>query len=304
MTGMLKPFELAWRGVNRFRRSLFRVGILRARALPRPVISVGNIAVGGSGKTPVTVAIAMELLAAGKSVAILSRGYGRSSKDPMLIVDSDDPARFGDEPVVLRQLAPGAEVIVGADRWSTAMAFLRDHDCDVFVLDDGFQHLQLERDLDVVIDQSSARWLRESPLALEFADVILERSEGVGRREFRLSMVPAEVRIGDETRSIEQLRGLPIFAFSGLARNDQFFESLFRLGLAVCGTRSFPDHHPYGRSDVEGIRRAAASAGATLILTTRKDFVKIGDSDLAVLDVEARIEPRRAFLDRIFSVFE
>jgi len=303
---LLKPVELAWRGTNRVRRALFRAGVLRSRTLPRPVISVGNISVGGSGKTPVTVAIARELLERGKRVAILSRGYGRESTNAMMIVDSANPSAFGDEPVLLWQSARGADVVVGADRWSAAKSYLRDHDCDVFLMDDGFQHLRLARDLDIVIDQPDARWLRDSPRALEHADAILRRLEGGeprSERDYRLSIAPSALRFGESVAEPDSLRGKRVFSFAGLARNEQFFDMLRNLGADLVAARGFADHHRYDRSEVLQMRRDAASEGAEAIITTAKDFVKIGEPGLGVLEVEARIDPRDRFFDQVFSVF-
>ena len=141
----LKPIELAWRAVNRVRRALYRFRILLPARLPRPVISVGNLAAGGAGKTPAVIAIARHLMRKGFRVAVLTRGYGKASQEGG-VVDRLDPLQFGDEPVLIKMSIPDVHVIVGRNRYQKANQFLDTNDCDVFLLDDGFQHLQLGRD--------------------------------------------------------------------------------------------------------------------------------------------------------------
>jgi len=251
---LLKPAELLYRAINRLRRALYRAGILRPKRLPVPVISVGGIAAGGSGKTPAVIAIASALVERGLRVAVLTRGYGRSGEGG--VVEHLDPARYGDEPVLIRKRVPAARVIVGVDRYERA----RGDTADVFILDDAFQHLQLHRDLDVVVDNPASGLLREGRAALRHADIVIPR-------RLRLD-VPAS------------LRGKRVFAFAGLADNAQFFRAL---GLELAGTRSFPDHHRYSAEDIAALQRAARDAGAEAIVTTEKDAVKIGHPEIVAV---------------------
>lgn len=253
MTILLKPLELAWRGVNRLRRALYRKGILKAKRLHKPVISIGNIAAGGTGKTPAVIAVTKFLQSRGLRVTVLTRGYGRGNQTQGTIT-SLDADKYGDEPVLTKQ-ATNATIIVGANRYANA----RDIDTDVFLLDDGFQHLQLHRDLDVVIDAPS-RFYREGRSALKHADVVIPRKL---------------------VRRMPEIDG-PVFAFAGLANNDQFFE-----GLNAIGTRGFPDHHRYTAADIEALKRDAK--GATLV-TTEKDAVKIDDPSITAIPAEFVIE--------------
>src|SRR5205807_8623332 len=133
VTILLKPFELFWRGVNRLRRALYRRGVLKPRRLPRPVISVGNLAVGGAGKTPAVITIARYLEKRGFRVAVLTRGYGRSGNMPG-VVTSLDAATFGDEPVLLKSKLKTIDVIVGSNRYKNAIQFLSSNECDLFIL--------------------------------------------------------------------------------------------------------------------------------------------------------------------------
>lgn len=269
MTILLKPFELLWRGVNRLRRVLYRRGILKSKRLPRPVISVGNLAAGGAGKTPAVITIARYLEKRGFRVAVLTRGYKRAG-NVSGVVTSLDAATFGDEPVLLKSKLKDIDVIVGSNRYENAIRFLNANDCDLFLLDDGFQHLQLARDVDVVIDAGSGV-MREGRSALADADFVIQR-------RLRLA-VP------------EDLTSRRVFAFAGLADNEQFFASLRATGLNVAGTRSFRDHHRYTASDIAAIKAAAQSAGAESIVTTEKDAVKIDDRDIIAVAAEMIIEP-------------
>jgi tetraacyldisaccharide 4'-kinase len=262
---LLKPAEMLYRGINRVRRSLYRKGVLKGKRLPKPVISVGNLAVGGAGKTPAVIAIGRFLIERGWRVAILTRGYGRAD-EAQGPVTSLDAARFGDEPVLIKKHLEKADVIVGRKRYENGLLT----NCDVYLLDDGFQHLQLARDVDIVIDVVGARWYREGPSALRDADVIIPR-------KLHLS-VPTGVR------------GQKLFAFAGLANNQQFFESLADLGLDLVGTFGFPDHHRYTEGDLEVIRGAARDFQAEAIVTTEKDAVKIAAHDMIPIPAEMVIE--------------
>jgi tetraacyldisaccharide 4'-kinase len=258
VTILLKPLELLWRGINRANRALYRLGIRKAKRLPRPVISVGSIAAGGAGKTPATIAIVQHLMSRGWKVAVLTRGYGRAGGGGR--VEGLDAATYGDEPVLIKR-ATGAEVIVGKNRYENGLAI----HCDVYVLDDGFQHLALARDVDVVIDAPS-RWHREGRSALRHAHFVIPR---------RLRLDCAAVA------------GKRVFAFAGLADNEQFFDALRGCGAVLTGTRGFPDHHRYTAADLAALRNAAAVP----LVTTEKDAVKIDDRDIIAVPAVMEIEP-------------
>jgi tetraacyldisaccharide 4'-kinase len=269
VTIFLRPFELLWRGLNRLRRALYRRGILKSKRLPRPVISVGNLAAGGAGKTPAVITIARYLEKRGFRVAVLTRGYGRAGKASGLVT-SLDAAKFGDEPVLLKRKLKNIAVIVGSKRYQNAVRFLNSNECDLFILDDGFQHLQLARDVDVVIDAGGGV-MREGRSALADANFVIQR-------RLRL-LVP------------DALTKRRIFTFAGLADNEQFFASLRTNGFDIVGSRSFRDHHRYTAADIASVKEAARSAGAEGIVTTEKDAVKIDDRDIIAIAAEMIIEP-------------
>jgi tetraacyldisaccharide 4'-kinase len=259
--------------INRARRALYRAGVLRARRLPVPVISIGNIGMGGGGKTPAVIAIAQTLTERGVRVGILTRGYSRAGEGG--VVDSNDAARFGDEPVLIKSRVPDAIVIVGAKRYDNAIRYSVRFPCDAYLLDDGFQHMQIARDLDIVIDGPS-RFARESRSALRFADIVIPR-------ELRLA-IPAS------------LRGKRVFAFAGLADNEQFFDALRSGGLNVVGTRGFRDHHRYSAADIAALKQEDAEA----LVTTEKDAVKIADPSIVTIRADMVISPD--VMERIISV--
>lgn len=273
MNAALKVAELIYRGLNRVRRALYRARLLSPRRLPRPVISIGNIAAGGTGKTPAVIAIARYLTERGHRVAVLTRGYGRGG--PGGRVESLDPARYGDEPVVIKMNCEKADVIVGENRYDNGVLI----NCDVYLLDDGFQHLQLARDLDIVIDVPAAPFLREGRNALRHADLVIPR------------------RIHANTDGV---RGKRVFAFAGLADNRQFFSMLTESGARIAGTLEFPDHHPYSIGDIEAVRRAARNSGAVVIATTEKDAVKVRQPDIIAVPIEFVLPP--VVFERVESV--
>jgi lauroyl/myristoyl acyltransferase/tetraacyldisaccharide-1-P 4'-kinase len=254
----VKVLALPWHLVNRVRRALYRAGILRGKRLHRPVISVGNIAAGGTGKTPAVIAICRRLVAEGLHVAVLTRGYQRGDQSYTGLVTSNDALKYGDEPVLIKNAAQ-VDVLVGADRYHNAHGY----DADVFVLDDGFQHLQLRRDLDLVIDAPS-RFYREDRSALKDADFVLPRT--------LRTLVP------------EELRGKRVFAFAGLADNEQFFASLRAAGVDVAGTKGFRDHHRYTAEDLAALKRNGLP-----LVTSEKDKVKISDPGVIAVGAELDI---------------
>ena len=269
---MIRLLESVWHSVNRARRALYRRGILKAKRLPKPVISIGNIAAGGAGKTPCVIAVAKFLVTRGLRVCVLTRGYGRSGAGGE--VTTLDAARFGDEPVLIKKSVPEAVVVAGKNRYENGLPV----NCDVYLLDDGFQHLQLHRDLDVVIDVPDSRYHREGRGALREADIVIPR------------------RIRPE--NLTALRGKKVFAFAGLANNEQFFAMLRENGVELTGTRGFSDHHDYGRIETALIKEAAR--GSDVIVTTEKDAVKLADRDMIPVAIEFVIDD--TVLERIAAV--
>jgi tetraacyldisaccharide 4'-kinase len=289
------------------RHGLYRLGVFKKRALPCRVISVGNITLGGTGKTPAVIAIARLLLKQGQHPAVLSRGYGRERESDLLVVSDGsmsavDAARGGDEPLLIASKAPGVPVVVGADRYQAGRLALERFRPDVLVLDDGFQHIRLARDLNIALLDASdpvgsgrlfpAGILREPLSALKRADVVLitradrakdaeKLKEVIGRhtaaRIFASRQSPVDL-VDDMTgitRPLSSLRGEPVLAFSGIARPASFFSLLRQLGAVVRTELAYPDHYQYKNSDMDVIIRKAADEAAGLIITTEKDAMRI-----------------------------
>ena len=299
---LLVIFALPYGWLLRLRAWGFRAGIFRTRHLDRPVISVGNIAVGGTGKTPMTALIARILLSQGKRVAVLSRGYGGTSSGAARIV-SDGKTLFmtaaeaGDEPYLLARDVLGLIVVVGSDRYQAGRLADRELQPDVFLMDDGYQHLRLHRDLNILLLDGNdpfgngwtlpAGFLREPKTAMRRADLIIftRCDEGASpaidapagipvlSARHRLSgIVPLE---GGETCLFSTLYGERVLAFAGIAYPDRFFAGLAEMGIDVVGSLSLPDHMVYDERSVAGIRKSFINAGATCLITTAKDAVKL-----------------------------
>jgi tetraacyldisaccharide 4'-kinase len=262
------------------------------RRLQQPVISVGNVSVGGTGKTPLVATIAEWLLDRGERPAILSRGYGRRVRDVGAVVVSDgteilaDLDRAGDEPLMLARVLPGAVVVVAEDRHLAGIVAERRLGATVHVLDDGFQHFTLARDLDVLVTSpgeiANGRALpfgrlRERADAAARADVVvvigadeatarseawaLDISQSCGAR--RVLAAPAPAPPG------------AVIAVAGIGEPQQFFAGLREAGVDVRATRAFPDHHRYTAADVGAIAETARAAGADYVITTAKDALRL-----------------------------
>lgn len=287
--------------LQRLRAGLYRAGVLKIMRLPRPVISIGNITVGGTGKTPVTAYIARQLLAQGLRVAVLSRGYGGRSEGQTIVV-SDGNAIFltanecGDEPFLLASTIPGLIVVIGPDRHAAGLLAMERLQPDIFVLDDGFQHIRLHRDLNILLLDYSrpfgngwglpAGLLREPKIAALRADLVIQTRCPEGGAA--TAVVPgrphccARHLLGDaiplaggEPLRFDALCGRKIFAFAGIAEPDVFFDELRRCGLELAAVLNLPDHAVYDEATLDEIVTRFRLCGAELALTTEKDGVKL-----------------------------
>ena len=313
-----------------FRVSLYRRGILPAARLAGPVISVGNLSVGGTGKTPVVARIAEILRDEGLPAAVLSRGYRGSFHGGALVVGDGqsvlaDASVAGDEPVMLARALPGVVVAVGARRDVVGAAVEARFGPRVHVLDDGFQHLRLARDLDLVcVDTCDdderpipAGRLREFPSAAARADAVLLTQSDVAAPD-RLRGL--EARHGAE-RTFRLTRrilgyfgpdGAPktpparVFLLAGIAGPERLEADVGARGAAVVGRRFFRDHHAFTARDVEAAVAEARAAGAEAIVTTAKDAVRLpaaaADPPILVFRIAAEIGDERRFRDLLLAV--
>lgn len=283
---LLLPLSALFWLLSRIRRLLFHCGLLTVRRVPVPVVVVGNIAVGGSGKTPVVAWLVTRLREAGFTPGIVSRGYGGRARGVALVGADDDPGEYGDEPVLLAQLAR-CPVAVGAARVEAALALLAAYpDCDVIVSDDGLQHYRLHRDVEIaVVDEAALgnRWLlpagplREGLPRLRRVDVVIAHgplSRSVVRRlhgqpVFTMRLEGTHVRaLADpaDQRPLADFRGRRVHAIAGIGRPQRFFAQLAAHGLDVV-PHAFADHHRFSPADLD------VGVGEPKILTA-KDAVK------------------------------
>jgi tetraacyldisaccharide 4'-kinase len=259
------------------------------RRLSRPVISVGNLSVGGTAKTPMASLIARWLMDVGERPSILSRGYARRDRLDGVVVVSDgtrvlaDVNRAGDEPLMLARTVQGAIVAVSDDRYLAGVLAERHFGATVHVLDDGFQHVQLSRDLDVLMttpgEVSGGRVLpygrlREGASAAARADlvVVLETDMGGARAEaWTLGISQA---VGARRRLSKARDRSAVVAVAGVAHPGRFFQTLRESDYNLAATIAFPDHHRYRVADVARVGAAVSAAGAERVVTTEKDFVR------------------------------
>lgn len=329
------------------RRVLYDAHALPSSRAGVPTLSVGGIAAGGTGKTPAVIHLARLLASRGRHVAVVSRGYGgRPGPTPLVVSggwsgrDPHHPQpgadRAGDEPLLIAAHAPEAAVFVHPDRVAAARAAVA-HGADVILLDDGFQHRRLARDLDVVLLDARAPFgngrllpagpLRDLPSRLRDAGlVLLTRADAAGpaataRATARVSLATEAPIIrfahrisrflrddGSEVSAAALAAERP-YGFCGLATPDAFFESVAAVGVRTAGEHPFPDHHPYDAEDVADLEAQAEAAGARTFLTTGKDRVRFPSSKLPVVVAELSFEPLSdddarmldTVLDRILS---
>ena len=288
----------------------------RQRRLARPVISVGNLSMGGTGKTPVVAALAQRLTDAGHRPAILSRGYARTDAVDGVVVVSDGAAirsavaQSGDEPMMLARQVPGVVVCVSPDRHLAGTLAEQQLGCTVHILDDGFQHLELARDLDVLVTTvgeipngrviPNGR-LREPADAAARAHVLVVSDATAGAAQAEAWMLgiqqscgslrtlgePASIRLKADTTETDTVSGWSptlagltrdgarAFAVAGIANPQRFFDALKGAGWNVVETMAFPDHHRYTGTDIAKIDAKLKTASADAVFTTDKDAVRL-----------------------------
>ena len=328
---MVETLSAVYGAAAEWRRAWYASHPNRQRRLARPVISVGNLCVGGAGKTPIVEHLARLLAAGGEHPAILTRGYGRRHAPAGVTIVSDGTQLLagvdtaGDEPLMLARAVPGVIVAVGADRYLAGRVAEHKLGATVHILDDGFQHFQLARDVDLLVTSEHdlgdrplpAGRLREGLAAAAHAHAALvdagylPAAERVGRalgvpRVFlatRLLGPPRMVRSGDTVVVPEHSR---VFATAAIARPERFFSDLVSAEWQVVGTMPFRDHHQFTPRDVARIAAAAKASSAAIVLTTDKDAVRLavcdlGDLPIAAVPLTATVEPADEFRTWLFE---
>jgi tetraacyldisaccharide 4'-kinase len=272
----MNPLSAIFRTGVALRNSLYDRGAFKAHKLARPVVSIGNISVGGSGKTPLVIALGGILKQHGIAFDVLSRGYGRSSTEIAVVDPKGPPEQFGDEPLLIARKLQ-VPVIVGADRYQAGLLAEKLFSSKLHLLDDGFQHRRLHRDFDIVLlpaeDQNGILLpfgrLREPITALQRADAVVLPDLPKGPLQVK--------RVWRAHRQIEfPGAGGKLIAFCGIGRPGQFFEALKGVQLEIAGRIAFRDHHHYGQRDIDRMLELKKMAGADGFVTTEKDAVNLG----------------------------
>lgn len=283
---MMRPFAFlvpAYAAAVAAKNAAYERGWAEAKRLGWPVVSVGNLSVGGSGKTPVVIRLAQLLKADEVPVDVLSRGYGRSGVGVERVDACGDAARYGDEPVLIARTA-GVPVYVGANRCEAGLLAERDAaGAGIHLLDDGFQHRKLARDLDIVVLHASdfvegllpAGRLREPLSALKRAQVVVLREEDRDlEAELRRRGITAQVWVQARKLAVEADMGRAV-AFCGIARPDEFLAGLKALGVDVAATRAIGDHQRYSAAEIARLTGMLKQHGADCFVTTGKDAVRM-----------------------------
>ena len=306
----------------------------RQKRLARPVISVGNLSVGGTGKTPVVAALAQRLVDAGQRPAILSRGYARTDAIDGVVVVSDGAAiratvdQSGDEPLMLARQVPKAIVCVSPDRHLAGTLAEQQLGCTVHLLDDGFQHLELARSLDVLVTTIGeipngrvlpAGRLREPMDAAARAHflVVSDATAGAAQAEawalgIQQSCGAVRSLTAPVTMSRDPGSGIrdpeKILAIAGIAHPERFFEALKQAGWNVVDTIAFPDHHRYTAKDITAIDATVKSSGADVVFTTDKDAVRLESLPLPFaayrVPLVVQFDPPDALFQSVMAVLD
>lgn len=329
--------SLPYGGVVRARSLFYSLGLLKTKTIPCPVISVGNITVGGTGKTPLVIALAKGLMGRGISVAILSRGYrGKKTSQPVVSDGKTiflSPEESGDEPFLMAQACKGIPILVGKNRFINGRIALQRFGVKGLLLDDGYQHLPLHRDMNILLIDSHIGFgdhhllprgiLREPLSHLRRANLfLLTKLEGPeifqplekkireihpSSQVFHSHYEPVSL-VGpqEEQEEFHSLKGKKILALSGIANSNYFTSLLRKCGMEIVREAIFPDHHLYTKKDLPFIEEK--SRGVDYIVTTEKDMVKLKKLNmdrlpLRALRIEVKIWEEKQFYQRVMEIF-
>ncbi len=303
---LLRGLSLLYEGTVRYRNRLYDGKILHPVRLPRPVVCVGNLTTGGTGKTPMILHLARFYQDRGYRPAVISRGYGSRGANRVNVVSDGkavllDPDRAGDEPYLMARFLGNVPVVTGAKRVEAGYEALKRFRPDILLLDDGFQHRKIGRDLDILLMDEKSPFgnghllprgiLREPPESLSRADAIILTGAGEtgGAPVATDPRIPGEKPLfrahrkgesfirGRENirRPLADFRGKPLVAFSGIAAPRSFHRMLTQISGSAPACIMFPDHHRYTRQDVDRLRRVAGRVPGAVLVTTEKDGVRL-----------------------------
>lgn len=304
----MNPLSSIFGSIVGLRNEFFDRRILNVHRLARPVVSIGNISVGGSGKTPFAIALGKLLQQRGIAFDVLSRGYKRNSTEIAIVDPGGTPERFGDEPLLIARKLQ-IPVIVGADRYQAGLfAEKQFPDTKLHLLDDGFQHRRLHRDFDIVMLPAAdledtllpVGRLREPLSALQRADALVlapdVKSPDPAKPAWRVRRKLSETKLSQR-----------LVAFCGIARPQQFFDSLRQAGAELVETAVFPDHHRYSQRDIDHLLRLQEKTRAEGFATTEKDAVNLSSlrlPDTKVVALELELENSEQALNMLLHTLE
>ena len=337
---LLRPPAWVWQGVAAARRFLYRKNVFNVRRLSRPVVGVGNLALGGAGKTPFVIFLAQYLINHGADVAIVARGYGRDAKGRVVVRRGGDvikvgESRVGDEALMTARALPQATVIVDEDRADAAEWAIKTFGAQIILLDDAFQNRGVRKDLNFLLLEARrppgptfpAGYYREGAAAAAEADLIvftkcregdyrdrwrkLLNRLGVTAPQVEVQFSPAYLRPlnRDERLSLNKLEGAKVLAFAGIADFEHFAEDLAEAGAVVARRRPFPDHRRFTHADLADAEGTALVAGCDFLVTTAKDEARLEGWRPSVLtyvleqsvEIRSNFDVLNDFLDRIIS---
>jgi tetraacyldisaccharide 4'-kinase len=292
----------AFRFVLQARERLYKSGILTTLRLNHPVISVGNLTLGGTGKTPLVIALAEGLRSRGFRPVVLSRGYGRLSRGVLVVgLQNSNWEQWGDEPLLIKQRLLDVPVVVGANRYQAGLLAEQRQLGNVFILDDGFQHRRLHRDVDIVtvdpVEWAAGEILLPTGLWRE-PKTSIERAHAACVQEVAGTAMPElpipRFGVQTETRGIykddalvpaEAFKNRAVVAFAGIAKPERFFSALESLGIRPVKRVRFRDHHHYSASEIDNL-------GGEMLITTEKDAIRlrtVTDRPYSYLRISAKI---------------
>jgi tetraacyldisaccharide 4'-kinase len=278
ISSVFMPLSMLYVDAMRLRKFLYRRGVFKSERLPVPVVIVGNITVGGTGKTPLVIWLAELLKQQGFKPGVISRGYGGANQQIQAVAADSNPAEVGDEAVVLARRC-ACPVFVGANRVAAGRALLANHHCDVIISDDGLQHLALQRDIEIVVIDGERRFgncyclpvgpLREPPERIKSVDlVVVNGGQDLQENEFAMRCQGEQLvnLFSGESKALSEFENSACHAVAGIGNPGRFFKQLAAHGLR-CTEHAFPDHHVFTAADLK-------FKDAFPVLMTEKDAVK------------------------------
>lgn len=328
----LFPLALFYRAMVFWRNFFYNIGFFVSKSLSCKIISVGNISVGGTGKTPAVIFLANLLDNHGKRTAVLTRGYKRKSRGTIVVSDGQghiaSVSEAGDEPVFMANKINHIPIVADENRVRGGTFLIDNFNPDIIIMDDGFQHRAIDRDLDIVLINSQSKTsdnhllpyglLREPKSQLKRADLIFLTKTNLGEtvsplaqnsdlNMFKSIMIPKQsiTDAAGNKKMLESLSGINVFAFSGIGDPESFHSLIADTGANIVGKEIKPDHFHYSENDISKIQQKAGALRADCIVTTEKDLVKVKKIDVGgipILAVGISFQPEEAGLKKLLQL--